>query len=161
YDRLFDRIVVNADLVVVNSAEMDLRDLHKLAGIATRSRSHEACALTDMMWVRLRPLQELIARFFDDETACACLSALERVTIEFSGARFEIERQEDPHIFRWSREAPGAPVPPQTLRVGIPEETTLLTRCLEHPKRDRLFEKSLGVASRLVRSVAPRLSGGL
>ncbi len=229
FDRLFDRMVVNADVVVVNSGEMDLRDLEKLSTIVRRFRG--GCALSDLAWIRLRPIQDLIARFFDDPTARGCLSALERVTIEFApreaeqdvastqagllfgwmanalslqteavawrrgpgwaeavfgrvtarfaqcpradvppgsilrvliecdGARFEIERQEDPQVFRWSREAPGAPMPPQTLRIGIPEEATLLVRCLERPKRDRLLERSLHVASRIVRPVAPRLSG--
>jgi glucose-6-phosphate dehydrogenase assembly protein OpcA len=229
FDRLFDRVVVNADLIVVNSGEMDLRDLEKLSTIAMRSR--DGCALSDLAWIRLRPLQELIARFFDDEIARGCLPALERVTIDFApregdqdvastqvgllfgwianalslrtegafwkrgagwsevtfgrvvarfeqrpradvppgsivrvtiecdGARFEVERQDDPQVFRWSREAPGAPVPPQTLRIGIPDEATLLMRCLERPKRDRLLEKSLQMAVRIVRPVAPRLSG--
>lgn len=228
FDRLFDRMVVSADVVVVNSGEMDLRDLEKLSTIVKRFRGD--CALNDLTWIRLRPVQDLIARFFDDPTARACLTAIERVTIEFApregsedvtstqagllfgwmanalslateavvwrrgegwseavfgkvvgrfascprgdvpqgsilrvliecdGARFEIERQEDPQVFRWSREAPGAPVPPQTLRIGIPEEGTLLVRCLERPKRDRLLETSLHVATRIVRPVAPRLS---
>ena len=177
-----------------------------------------AHALSDLTWIRLRPIQDLIARFFDDETARACLSldrahhdrvraargragrgehpgraplrldgeravarrrrrvawkrgagwaeatlgrvvarfdarpradvptgSILRVPIECDGARFEVERQDDPQVFRWSREAPGAPVPPQTLRIGIPEEATLLVRCLERPKRDPLLEKSLHV----------------
>ncbi len=229
FDRLFDRMVVDADLVLVNSGEMDLRDLEKLSTIVRRFRGD--CALSDLAWIRLRPLQELIARFFDDPMARACLPALERVTLEFApregdqdvastqagllfgwianalslqteavgwrrgagwgeaafgrvtarfvqrprtdvppgsllrvliecdGARFELERQDDPRVFRWSREAPGAPVPPQTVRIGMPEEETLLVRCLERPKRDRLLERSLYVASRIVRPVAPRLSG--
>jgi glucose-6-phosphate dehydrogenase assembly protein OpcA len=229
FDRLFDRMVVNADVVVVNSGEMDLRDLEKLSTIVRRFRGD--CTLNDLTWIRLRPIQDLIARFFDDPTARDCLSALERVTIEFvpregeqdvastqagllfgwmasalslpaesvawkrgagwseatfgrvvarfahcprgdvptgsiqrvliecDGARFDVERQDDPQVFRWSREAPGAPVPPQTLRVGIPEEEKLLVRCLERPTRDRLLERSLYVGSRIVRPVAPRLSG--
>ena len=229
FDRLFDRMVVNADVVVVNSGEMDLRDLEKLSTIVRRFRGD--CTMNDLAWIRLRPIQDLVARFFDDPIARGCLLALERVTIEFApreleqdvastqagllfgwmanalalstesvawrrdagwaeagfgrvvarfahrpradvppgsilrvliecdGARFEIERQEDPQVFRWSREAPGAPVPPQTLRIGIPEEETLLVRCLDRPKRDRLLERSLHVASRIVRPVAPRLSG--
>jgi glucose-6-phosphate dehydrogenase assembly protein OpcA len=228
FDRLFDRFVVDADLVVVNSGEMDLRDLEKLSTIALRLR--EGCALSDLTWIRLRPLQELVARFFDDERVLGCLPALERVTIEFApreveldvastqagllfgwianalslrseavqwkqeegwgearlgrivarferrlrrdvpagtilrvafegdGARFEIERQEDPQVFRWSREVPGVPTPPQTLRIGIHEEAKLLTRCLERPQRDPLLENSLHMASRIVRPVAPRLS---
>src|SRR6202012_5454478 len=33
FDRLFDRLVVGADVVVVNSSEMDLRDIEKLSTI--------------------------------------------------------------------------------------------------------------------------------
>ena len=50
----------------MNSAEMDLRDLEKLTGSSSAPATH---ALTDLEWVRLRPMQDLIARFFDDETA--------------------------------------------------------------------------------------------
>jgi len=233
FDNLFDRAVLSADLVVVNSSEMDLRDLEKLSSIVARSRGRYA--LADLAWIRLRPLQELVARFFDDPGARPCIHSVERVTIEYSpregeldvasteaglffgwmahalslrpegvqwrrgptwgeatlgtvvarfehrpradvppGAilrvgiecrggvdrpRFEIERQDDPHVFRWSREVPGASTPPQTLRVVDHEETALLVRCLGRPKADPLLEASLSVASRIVRPVAPRLSG--
>jgi hypothetical protein len=228
FDHLFDRLVVNADLIVVNSGEMDLRDLEKLSTIVMRC--HGGAALSDLMWIRLRPIQDLIARFFDDDTGLALVRSIERITIEFvpreneldvastqaglllgwmanalslgketaawkrgadwaeatlgrvvarfharpradvpsgsilrvtlecDGARFEIARQEDPQVFLWSREAPGAPLPSQTLRIGIPEESTLLIRSLERPRRDPLLEKSLHVAVRIVRPVAPRLS---
>jgi glucose-6-phosphate dehydrogenase assembly protein OpcA len=228
YDRLFDRMARIADVVIVNSEEMDLRDLEKLSTVSARVR--HTCAMTDMAWSRLRPLQELVARFFDDSAGRECMRALERVTIEFSprggdkevastqagllfgwmanalgirsegvqwkrgptwgeatlgrvvarfdhhprpdvppgsivrvalecdGARFDIERQDDPRVFRWSRETPGAPVPPQTLRVDIAEEADLLVRCLERPRRDYLFENSLQLASKIVRPIAPRLS---
>ncbi len=232
FDRLFDRLVVHADVVLVNSSEMDLRDIEKLSQIVTRMS--DACALGDLTWFRLRPIQDLVARFFDDETGLALMKAIDRVTIEFNprenetepastqagllfgwianalglagetpswkrgsgnegewaevtlgrvtgrfvprgradvppgsllrvtmeceGARFEVERQEDANVFRWSREAPGAPLPSQTLSLGIPDETKLLIRCLESPKRDPLLEASLHVATRIVRPVAPRLS---
>jgi glucose-6-phosphate dehydrogenase assembly protein OpcA len=228
HDDLFDRMVVNADVVIVNSQEMDLRDLEKLSSIA--ERSHGRYALADLAWARLRWLQDLVARFFDDEQGRACLTGLERIDIEFSprdgekdaastrsgllfgwlahalklptgspqwkrgdtwaevtlgnvvtrfeqrpqkGVRpggvvrlaiqcktghFEIQRQEDPQAFRWSREVPGAPTPPQVLRVLSLDEPTLLLRCLERPKRDPLLETSLRVGSRIVRPVAPRLS---
>jgi glucose-6-phosphate dehydrogenase assembly protein OpcA len=228
FDHLFDRLVVQADVVIVNSGEMDLRDLEKLSVIATRIRS--GCALNDLTWIRLHPLQELVARFFDDEVALGCLRSVERVSIDFAprdgeqdaastqagllfgwianalgvraepptwrrgagwsevslgsltgrfehaprtdvspgsivrvaiecdGARFEVQRQDDPDVLRWSREAPGAPVPPQTLRAAAVQEASLLIRCLERPKRDALFEKSLRLGSRIVRPVAPRPS---
>lgn len=82
YDDLFDRMVVNADVVIVNSQEMDLRDLEKLSAIATRSRGRYA--LADLTWTRLRWLQDLVARFFDDEAGRACMGKVERITIEYS-----------------------------------------------------------------------------
>jgi glucose-6-phosphate dehydrogenase assembly protein OpcA len=229
FDRLFDRMLLSADVVVVNSGETDLSDLQKLSEIAMRSR--DRYALNDLTWIRLRPIQKLIARFFDDELGGACLTTLRRVRVEFSprserdldvtsteaallfgwmahalalrpegvrwrrgdgwaeavlgkvtarfdrkvradvpggtilsvalecdGARFEVERQDDPQVFRWSREIPDAPMPQETLRSAIHGEAALLVRCLERPKRDLLFEASLHLASRVVRSVAPRLS---
>lgn len=231
YDDLFDRLLGTADIVVVNSCEMDLRDLEKLDGLVSRSR--DRFALSDLTWIRLRPVQELIARFFDDESALKSLSSLSRVHITFTpreneqdaastqagllfgwivhvlglptdpaavrwhreltwaeatlgdvvfrfdredrpevpcgtlcsvrfecaSARFAIERQkEDPDSFRWSREVPGVATPPQTFRVAIHDESTLLVRCLERPKHDRLLEASLHAGSRAVRSVAPRFS---
>jgi glucose-6-phosphate dehydrogenase assembly protein OpcA len=233
FDRLFERSLVAADLVVVNSGEMDLRDLEKLADIVVRAR--DRYALSDLTWFRLRPLQDLIARFFDDASSAAFARRLQRLTIEFvpldrpvpgrpldvastgaallfgwiahalalpveaprwsrmeeaaevalgpfvgrflrgsrsdvragsvlrvvleaEGARFEIERQEDPCVFCWSREVAGAPVTAQTLRIEIPDEAELLVYCLERTKRDPLFEASLESASRIVRLVAPRLS---
>jgi glucose-6-phosphate dehydrogenase assembly protein OpcA len=228
FDDLFDRMVVGADLVVVNSGEMDLRDLEKLSNIARRSRDRYAMA--DLTWIRLRTLKDLVARFFDDAEGRACLGQLDRVTIEFSprpdekdvastqaglflgwvaaalgwpthsvvgtrgegwaevkvgratarfeqkprsdvrpgvitriamdaaNAHFEIERQEDPRVYRWSRDVPGVVTAAQMLRVGAFEEPSLLVRCLERPKRDKMFEKSLDFGRRIVRPVAPRLS---
>ena len=228
FDDLFDRSVVSSDLVIVNSGEMDLRDLEKLSNIVSRSRGRYA--VTDLTWIRLKSLQELVARFFDDEDARGYMSKIERVSIEFApreaeldvastqaallfgwiaqalglkadsadwkrgpdwgeatlgkltvrfdhrprtdvvtgavlrvameggGARFEVERLEDPLVLRWSRDIPGAQTPPQTLRVGTLEEATLMIRCLARPRRDALFERSLHTGSRIVRPVAPRFS---
>jgi glucose-6-phosphate dehydrogenase assembly protein OpcA len=228
FDHLLDRMLSCADLVVVNSGEMDLRDLLKLSEIVSRSR--DRYALSDLTWVRLHPLQELVARFFDDEASRGHLQSLHRVTVEFSpregdtdvtstqaglffgwmahalrlrpdsvhwekgdgwaqaafdrvvarferrprpdvppgtiirvamdcgSALFDIERQVDPCVFRWSREVPGATLPPQMLRLAIQSEPTLLAQSLATPKRDRLLEASLHVASRIVQPVAPRLS---
>jgi glucose-6-phosphate dehydrogenase assembly protein OpcA len=228
FDDLFDRSVVSSDLVIVNSGEMDLRDLEKLSSIVSRSRGRYA--VTDLTWSRLKSLQELIARFFDDESACGYLSKIERIAIEFApreaeldvastqaallfgwiaqalslrpegvqwkrgadwgeatvgkvtvrfdhrpradvvsgavlrvvieggGARFEVERLEDPLVLRWSRDVPGSTTAPQTLRMSTLEEATLLIRCLGRPRRDALFERSLHTGSRFVRPVAPRFS---
>lgn len=228
FDDLFDRMVVGADLVVVDSGEMDLRDLEKLSSIV--ARSHGRYALADLTWMRLHWVQDLIARFFDDEAARACLAGVQRITIGFAprdseqdvasttagllfawmanalrlpvdearwtrgpdwgevaiagvvtrferrchadvrpgaitrlsiecaGGRFDIERQDDPQVFRWSSQVHGAPCPSQLFRVHSPGESALLVRTLQSPSRDRLLETSLHVASRIVRPVAPRLS---
>ena len=230
FDDLFDRMVVSAHQVIVNSGEMDLRDLEKLASIAARPRGRYA--LADLTWIRLRTLQDLVARFFDDEEAAARLRDLERVTIRFSPrpneadvastqaglffgwvanalgldpegtrwtrgvdwseatlaggvvarfehvrrsdvwpgaitrvelackeARFDVARgTDDPRSYVWTRDLPGFPMPPQTLRVGPFDEAAMLVRCLERPRRDKLLEASLQVGSRVVRPVAPRLS---
>lgn len=229
YDDLFDRMVIGADVVIVNSQEMDLRDLEKLSFIAQRSRGRYA--LADLTWTRSRWVLDLVARFFDDEAGRACMGGIERILIEYSpregetdaastragllfgwiasalkldtsaphwrrgdgwaevqlgkvtarfaqrsqkevrpggivrvafecpDARFELARlDDDAQAYRWSREVPGAPTPPQVLRVRSHEESTLLVRALERPKRDKLLEASLDVGSRIVRPVAPRLS---
>lgn len=228
FDHLLDRMLSCADLVVVNSQEMDLRDLQRLSELVGRSR--DRCALSDLTWVRLRPLQELIARFFDDESARLHLPALRQIKIEFSpresdvdaastqagllfgwianalglrpegvrwargegwaeaafehvtarferrpradlaagaivrvalecgGALFEIERQDDPCVFRWSRLVPGVMMPPQSLRIPDESESGLLAQCLETPRRDPLLEASLRVGSRIVQAIAPRPS---
>jgi hypothetical protein len=228
FDDLFDRTVVLSDLVIVNSGEMDLRDLEKLSNIVTRSRGR--FAVTDLTWSRLKSIQDLVARFFDDESARPYIPRIERVTVEFSprdneqdvastqaallcgwiaqalgvrpdgvswrrgpdwgevtlgklvirfdhkprpdvvsgtilrvalegaGARFEVERLEDPLVLRWSRDVPDLPTPPQVLRVSTLEEASLMIRCLGRPRRDPLFERSLHTASRIVRPVAPRFS---
>ena len=228
FDDLFERMVVGADVVIVNSQEMDLRDLEKLSTIALRAQ--RSYALADLTWIRLRWLQDLIARFFDDEAGREWLPRIERVHIDYSpregdrdamstragllfgwianalglrgdgalwkrgdgwaevkvgklearfeqcrraevrpggivrvamecpGAKFEIVRLEDPQTFRWTRDLPGVPTPPHVMHVQSLDESTLLIRCLERPRRDELLETSLHVGSRIARVVAPRLS---
>jgi glucose-6-phosphate dehydrogenase assembly protein OpcA len=82
YDKLFDEAVQHVDVVVVNSAEMDLRDLEKLAGIVRASKG--TYALLDLTWVRLRGLQDLVARFFDDPTTRPFLDGLKSIKITYS-----------------------------------------------------------------------------
>ncbi len=228
FDDLFDRMVVGADVVIVNSGEMDLRDLQKLSSITARSQGR--FAVSDLTWIRLRAMQDLIARFFDDAEGQACLPDLERILIEVAPrpdekdatstqaglllgwiaavlglapesaqwkrgdawaevrvgrlhvrfeqkprsdvrpgvitrlvmeagqAHFAIERGEDPRVYRWSRDVPGVSTPAHTVRVGAFEESSLLARCIERPKRDLMLETSLRVGSRIVLPVAPRLS---
>jgi glucose-6-phosphate dehydrogenase assembly protein OpcA len=228
FDDLFDRMVVGADLVIVNSGEMDLRDLQKLSSITARAQGR--FAVSDLTWIRLRTMQDMIARFFDDAEGQACLPDLEHILVEVAPrpdekdatstqaglllgwiaavlglapesaqwkrgdtwaevrigklrvrfeqkprsdvrpgvitrlvmeagkARFAIERQDDPRVYRWSRDVPGVSTPPHTMRVGAFEESALLARCIERPKRDLMLETSLRVGSRIVLPVAPRLS---
>ena len=101
-------------------------------------------------------LGKVVARFEPHPRADVPPGSILRVAIECDGARFEVVRQDDPQVFHWSREAPGAPVPPQTLRIGIPEEATLLIRCLERPRRDAAAreEPARGDADRAARGAA-------
>ena len=238
FDQLFDRALAFADWVVVNSGEMDLRDLERLSEVG--ARSHDRYSLSDLTWHSLRPMQDLVARFFDDAAGRACIAGIRRLSFSFvarrpdapgsndgqphddvtsteaglmlgwmaqalklpidaatwkrgSGwaevtlgpvsarfearsradvpcgallalslecdeARFAIERLDDPCVVRWSREVPGAPMPPQTLRIAISDESSMLVRSLAQLKRDPLLEATLRAASRIVRPVAPRLA---
>ncbi len=81
-DDLFDRMVRRADVVLVNSAEMDLRDLEKLSQIVRSTQG--AHAFMDLTWVRLRGMQDLVARFFDDPHARPYLDTLTEVTFAYS-----------------------------------------------------------------------------
>jgi glucose-6-phosphate dehydrogenase assembly protein OpcA len=81
-DDLFDRMVRRADVVLVNSAEMDLRDLEKLSQVVRACAG--AHAFMDLTWVRLRGMQDLVARFFDDPHARPYLDSLEEVTFAYS-----------------------------------------------------------------------------
>lgn len=86
-DTLFDEAVQHVDVVLVNSAEMDLRDLEKLSHIARGSKGKYA--LLDLTWIRLRGLQDLVARFFDDPSARAYLDGLSRIEIAYSPREHE------------------------------------------------------------------------
>jgi glucose-6-phosphate dehydrogenase assembly protein OpcA len=232
-DRLFDRLVEDADVAVVHTADMDLRDLEALARLLALADG--AYVLADLTWMRLRTWQEFTARFFDDPAARAHLASVreltvrlcprereleaastqaalfagwlcealrwdtaaprwsgeggdrtaalrgaagEEVTVRFvtveregvypgaieavalrapGGARFEVARgDDDPYVLCWSAEADGVHSPAQCVRIHAPEEPRMLTRVLERPRRDPLFERSLAAAARLVAPVAAR-----
>jgi glucose-6-phosphate dehydrogenase assembly protein OpcA len=114
-DHLFDRLVGGADLVIVNSGEMDLRDLEKLSQIV--DLSHERFALSDLAWFRLRPIQDLVARFFDGDAGAGLLQGLSRVTVEFTpldrnapGAPVDVTSTEAGLLFGWMAHVLGLPV---------------------------------------------------
>jgi hypothetical protein len=124
-DTLYDRLTECADAVLVNSAEMDLRDLATLS--ALREWSQGAYSLADLNWVRLRPWQELLARFFDDPAVVPELARARTLALSF--APHEGEHPDEPaspqaglfagwllgrlsaktHEARWRRGAAGAP----------------------------------------------------
>ncbi len=87
-DNLFERMVERADLTLLNSAEMDLRDLNKVADIADKFRQ---TAMADLTWSRLRGMQDLIARFFDHPDAAPYLDELTRITFAFSPRENDID----------------------------------------------------------------------
>jgi hypothetical protein len=61
---------------------MDLRDLGKLSEIVTRAG--ERFALADLTWVRLRALQDMVARFFDEPLARGCLDRMEQISVRLA-----------------------------------------------------------------------------
>ncbi len=231
-DRLFDHFLEMADVAVVHTSDMDLRDLEALSRILSLSNGEYVIA--DLTWMRLRTWQEFTARFFDDRGARARLPSLRELSVKlapggrapeatstqaalFAGwccevlgwstarpawavdgpvaaakltdragrevtvrfetvekdgvypgaihrvelvgddARFEVCRaHDDACVLCWSAEVPGVVVPSQCVRIGAPEEPKMLTRTLEAPRRDPLFERSLAAAARLVAPVTMR-----
>lgn len=231
-DRLFDHFLEMADVAVVHTSDMDLRDLEALTRMLALSNGEYVIA--DLTWMRLRTWQEFTARFFDDPDARAKLPSLRELSVKlapgsrepeatstqaalFAGwccevlgwstaapvwtveghiatatltnrtghavtvrfetvekegvypgaihrvelvgddARFEVCRAvDDACVLCWSAEVPGVVVPSQCVRIGAPEEPKMLTRTLEAPRRDPLFERSLAAAARLVGPIAMR-----
>lgn len=232
HDRLFDHFLEMADVAVVHTSDMDLRDLDALTRMLSLSNGEYVIA--DLTWMRLRTWQEFTARFFDDPDARARVPSLRELSVKlapgsrepeptstqaalFAGwccevlgwstaapvwsveghvatatltnrqgravtvrfetvekegvypgaihrvelvsddARFEVCRaHDDACVLCWSAEVPGVVVPSQCVRIGAPEEPKMLTRTLEAPRRDPLFERSLAAAARLVTPVAAR-----
>jgi glucose-6-phosphate dehydrogenase assembly protein OpcA len=231
-DRLFDHFLEMADVAVVHTSDMDLRDLEALTRLLSLSAGEYVIA--DLTWMRLRTWQEFTARFFDDPDARALIpslrtlsisltprererepvstqaalfagwccealgwstaspawrvegdvavatltdrrgeavtlrfetldkegvypGAIQRVELSGAEARFEVCRSDDDAgVLCWSAEVPGVVMPSQCVRIGAPEEPKMLSRTLEAPRRDRLFERSLASAARLIAPVATR-----
>jgi glucose-6-phosphate dehydrogenase assembly protein OpcA len=81
-DRLFDELTADADVTIVHSADMDLRDLEQLRRVlAWRT---ERAVFLDLNWVRLALWQELTARFFDDEGVAASIPRIDTITLGFA-----------------------------------------------------------------------------
>ena len=81
-DRLFDELTADADVTLVHSADMDLRDLEQLRRVLAWSA--ESTVFLDLNWVRLATWQELTARFFDDAAVAAMIPRLDAVTLGFA-----------------------------------------------------------------------------
>lgn len=90
-ETLFDRMAFGAQatVAVVNSNEMDLRDLPVLDAM---TRSVKATALADFTWQRLRTWQEMVARFFDTKECAADLAQVRTLRIRFQQRARDPER---------------------------------------------------------------------
>ncbi|MFN2461096.1 MAG: glucose-6-phosphate dehydrogenase assembly protein OpcA [Candidatus Velthaea sp.] len=77
----FDALVGLADGLVLNSSGTvaDESMVQELARFVARC---PGVALRDIAWMRLRPWQDMIAQFFDDENLCGELFAVRKLCIE-------------------------------------------------------------------------------
>ncbi len=81
-DRLFDQLTEDAEVTLVHSADMDLRDLEQLRRVL--AWRVERAAFLDLNWVRLSLWQELTARFFDADGVAACIPCIDAVSLGFT-----------------------------------------------------------------------------
>lgn len=81
-DRLFDRLTDDAEVTIVHSADMDLRDLEQLRRVL--AWRVERAVFLDLNWVRLALWQELTARFFDDASVTALIPGLDALSLGFA-----------------------------------------------------------------------------
>ena len=89
---MFDQLTAIADVVMVNSEEMDLRDLRTLSRLVAAEAGRYS--LADLNWVRLRSWQELLARFFDDPAVLPQLKTARTLTV--SSAPHRIDAHDEP-----------------------------------------------------------------
>ena len=82
HDLLFDQLTEDADVTLVHSADMDLRDLEQLRRVL--AWRVESAVFLDLNWVRLALWQELVARFFDDEGVAAAIPTIDTVSLGFA-----------------------------------------------------------------------------
>jgi glucose-6-phosphate dehydrogenase assembly protein OpcA len=84
--RLFERLAEVSDRMVVDSAEFaTVGDLFLTLGQVSRSRQYRA-AVSDLNWQRLAPWRELIAQFYDQETALPYLRGITQIVLEYAGS---------------------------------------------------------------------------
>lgn len=78
----FEQLADRSDVVVVDSSQFDLTDLTTLQRYVTQ-RARRTQSISDIEWLRLRPWQESLARFFDDPAALAALSRADSLEVAF------------------------------------------------------------------------------
>ncbi len=78
----FVRLADRADVVSVDSSQIDLTDLTTLQRYVT-TRARPTQSISDIEWLRLRPWQESLARFFDDPAALAGLARADSLEVAF------------------------------------------------------------------------------
>lgn len=79
---LFAALNAIADRVVIDTLDLDARDLSRVVGLVG---GEQPAPLGDLAWGRLGPWRMLTAQAFDDPNAQTRLSALERVRVEVNG----------------------------------------------------------------------------
>jgi glucose-6-phosphate dehydrogenase assembly protein OpcA len=83
---LFERLAEVSDRMIVDSAEFPvIGEAFLKLGQVSRSRQYRA-AVSDLNWQRLVPWRELIAQFYDMESAWPYLNGIERIAIEYAGS---------------------------------------------------------------------------
>jgi glucose-6-phosphate dehydrogenase assembly protein OpcA len=81
-DRLFDQLTSDAEVTIVHSADMDLRDLEQLRRVL--AWRVDSAVFLDLNWVRLALWQELTARFFDDQAMVEAIPAIDTISLGFA-----------------------------------------------------------------------------
>ncbi len=122
-DRLFDHLLELADVAVVHTSDMDLRDLEALSRLIALSNG--GYVIADLTWMRLRSWQEFTARFFDAPELRALAPSIRELTVGLA------PRERDPEaastqaaLFAgWCCEALGWRPSPSTWKVEGPAAT--------------------------------------
>src|ERR1051326_7212238 len=84
--KLFDRLAEVSDRMIVDSAEFaTVGDPFLTLGQVSRSRQYRA-AVSDLNWQRLEPWRELVAQFYDMESARPYLGGISQIAIEYAGS---------------------------------------------------------------------------
>jgi glucose-6-phosphate dehydrogenase assembly protein OpcA len=86
--------------------------------------------------------------------------SLTRAVFSGGGCRWELYRSDNPRVLCWHAEGAGLVLPSLCVRVDLPDEARMLSRLLQRPERDPLFERTLHAAARLTNAVAPAAPAG-